>query len=68
MRSKGALALIVLVIIVGFGGCVGCSTYNGIVSADEGVNEAWGKVQTQYQRRSDLIPNLVNTVKGAAKP
>jgi LemA protein len=66
MRSKGALALIVIVIIVAFGGCVGCSTYNGLVSEDESVNEAWGNVQTQYQRRSDLIPNLVNTVKGAA--
>jgi LemA protein len=42
-----------------------CS-YNSIVKKDENVKAAWGAVQSQYQRRSDLIPNLVNTVKGAA--
>ena len=43
----------------------GCG-YNSIQSADESVKAAWGEVQNQYQRRMDLIPNLVNTVKGAA--
>ncbi|WP_315206519.1 LemA family protein [Alloprevotella tannerae] len=43
------------------------STYNGMVGQDEVVTTAWGNVQTQYQRRSDLIPNLVNVVKGYAK-
>lgn len=38
-------------------------TYNSLVSLDEGVNNAWGNVQTAYQRRADLIPNLVATVK-----
>ncbi len=42
-----------------------CS-YNSMVKKDENVKAAWGAVQSQYQRRSDLIPNLVNTVKGAA--
>jgi LemA protein len=42
-----------------------CS-YNSIVKKDENVKAAWGAVQSQYQRRSDLIPNLVSTVKGAA--
>ena len=42
------------------------SLYNGLVPKDENVKEKWAKVQNQYQRRSDLIPNLVNTVKGAA--
>jgi LemA protein len=44
----------------------GCSSYNGLVGLDEGVNQAWAQVQNQYQRRADLIPNLVETVKGAA--
>ncbi|MFH0961416.1 MAG: LemA family protein [archaeon] len=41
-------------------------TYNSLVSLQEGVNNKWAQVETQYQRRVDLIPNLVATVKGAA--
>ncbi len=41
-------------------------TYNGFVVKDEAVKTAWSKVETQYQRRADLVPNLVNTVKGYA--
>jgi LemA protein len=44
----------------------GCGQYNGLVTTDESVKKSWNNVQTQYQRRADLIPNLVNTVKGEA--
>src|SRR6266550_3821062 len=57
----GALVLIVLI----FGGAI-ASTYNSLVQLDQSVQSQWAQVENQYQRRVDLIPNLVNTVKGAA--
>lgn len=57
---------IVLAILV-IGGFFFYSSYNRLVSREEAVNGAWANVETQYQRRSDLIPNLVNTVKGYAE-
>ncbi len=65
MRSKGTIAIVIILILVGLAGCAGCGTYNGLVTLDENVERAWADVETQYQRRADLIPNLVNTVKGA---
>jgi LemA protein len=56
-------ALLGIIVILGTSSC---GTYNNMVSKDERVKEAWAGVQNQYQRRADLIPNLVNTVKGAA--
>jgi LemA protein len=55
------LGLIVLGIIMW-----GTKVYNNMISLQEGVTSQWGNVETQYQRRADLIPNFVNTVKGAA--
>ena len=66
MRSKGAIAIAVLVVVLGFVGCGATSSYNSLVQSDEQVQEAWSNLQAAYQRRADLIPNLVETVKGAA--
>lgn len=64
--KKGYIAGIVIALLVVFLGVGGCSSYNGMVDADQAVKKQWGQVENQYQRRSDLIPNLVNTVKGYA--
>ncbi len=58
---------IVLVVIALFLFMAGCNSYNSFVDQEEEVENAWSKVQSAYQRRADLIPNLVNTVKGAAQ-
>ncbi len=58
------LAVIALIIIALYSSFK--STYNGMVTQSEAVATAWSNVENQYQRRSDLIPNLVNTVKGYA--
>lgn len=58
----GVIAVVVLIVLIG-----SCNGYNGLVKMDEDVKTKWNQVETQYQRRSDLIPNLVNTVKGAVK-
>ena len=66
MRSRGFLGILILILLVGFVGCAGCGTYNGIVAQDERVDKSWADVQAQYQRRADLIPNLVTTVRATA--
>jgi LemA protein len=65
MSTKNLTLLVVVIFILLLGGC-GCNGYNNMVKLDETVKSQWGNVQSEYQRRSDLIPNLVNTVKGAA--
>ena len=64
--KRGTVILVVLVLlaVVLFFSFKG--TYNSMVVLDENVNNAWAQVENQYQRRADLIPNLVNTVKGYA--
>ncbi len=63
-------SLILPIVLIGLGLVLfvsGCNSYNGFVEMDEDVENAWSKVQSAYQRRADLIPNLVNTVKGVAE-
>lgn len=66
MKKGKLLRIVAIVVALGlFGWCK--NTYNGMVSADEGVQSAWSQVENVYQRRADLIPNLVATVKGYAE-
>jgi len=68
--KKSFLTLIVLFVVLGLivliGFLASISTYNKMVQYDENVTNAWSQVENQYQRRADLIPNIVNTVKGYA--
>jgi LemA protein len=56
----------VIILLLFFGGCGCVGSYNSIVSLDQNAQSKWGTVQTDYQRRADLVPNLVATVKGVA--
>ena len=62
MSKKTIIVIVALVLI----GAYLFSAYNSLVTADEGVTSEWRNVETAYQRRADLIPNLVETVKGYA--
>lgn len=62
MRIRALLSLLLLAIVVVLPGC----GYNAIQTEDEQVKASWSEVLNQYQRRADLVPNLVNTVKGYA--
>lgn len=64
--KTGVKVLIAILVIVIAIGALFVSYHNRFVRADESINQAWAQVQTQYQRRADLIPNLVETVKGYA--
>ena len=61
--KKSTIIIIAAIVLIAI---ASVSAYNGLVSKEEGVKNAWSNVENQYQRRSDLIPNLVNTVKGYA--
>jgi len=60
--AVGGFILVVIAIMVIWG----INAYNNLVTLNESVNQSWSQVENQYQRRADLIPNLVNTVKGYA--
>jgi LemA protein len=63
MKRIVPIAIVAILAILLF---MGCGGYNGLVKQDEVVKNKWANVQSDYQRRADLIPNLVNTVKGEA--
>ena len=64
MKKNWKIITVIAVIVIAV--LYSISTYNSLVSQDETVSTAWSNVENQYQRRADLIPNLVNTVKGYA--
>ena len=62
MKKTWIIVIVILAVLIGYS----VSSYNSMVTQEEKVGTAWSNVENQYQRRSDLIPNLVNTVKGYA--
>jgi LemA protein len=71
MKNKGLIITLsivgIIVLIVVIMAIWGISSYNNLVTLNETVEQNWSQVENQYQRRADLIPNLVNTVKGYAE-
>ena len=63
VMKKALLVIVVLLVALVIGGV---GTYNGLVGKQQGVDAAWAQVSNQYQRRADLVPNLVKTVQGSA--
>ncbi len=62
MKQSSILVIVAVVFMVLYGGC----KYNAIIPMEQGVNVKWANVQSEYQRRADLIPNMVEAVKGEA--
>ena len=66
MKKSLGCVLVLVLLLIGVGVAV-ADSYNRLVGLQEAVESAWGDVQNQYQRRADLVPNLVATVRGAAE-
>ncbi len=65
MRKPSIILIVFVLILISFGGCMKRG-YNNLVNLEETINASWAQVENQYQRRYDLIPNLVSTVSGYA--
>ena len=66
MKKTLGCALVAILVVVAVLGIAAAGSYNRLVGLQEGVESAWSEVENHYQRRADLVPNLVATVKGAA--
>ena len=66
MKGTRNLTLLIILGLVLILGVWGCNGYNGVIKQDENVKKTWNNVNTEYQKRGDLVDQLVNTVKGAA--
>jgi LemA protein len=65
MSTRNLTLLIILAVILLFGGCA-CGRYNGLVTADQSVQNSWSNVETQYQRRTDLYNSVIKVIEGSA--
>ena len=65
MSTKNLTLIIILAVILLFGGCA-CSRYNGLVTSDQGVKTSWSNVETNYQRRTDLYGSVIKVIEGSA--
>jgi len=65
VRSKPFIVAVIVIVLLVMSGCAGCVVRNGLVAAEEEVKSEWANVQSAYQRRADLVPNLVRTVERA---